>query len=76
MPVSFGVASACFRNRDQQAQCTYFDPTQPLVTDIRNRNFPDNLVIIWLGGTASPTLTQFPGRYSGAIVVTAAYTGN
>lgn len=76
MPLSFGGAAACHRNRDQQNLCTYFDPSATLVTNIRNRKFPENLVIIWIGGTVSPTPTQFPGVYRGTITLTAAYTGN
>jgi len=76
MPVSFGGASGCHHNRYQQDKCTYFDPTTTLVTNIRNRKFPDNLRVVWFGGMASPTGTQFPGVYKGTVTLTAAYTGN
>ena len=76
MPVSFGANGACHRNRDQQAQCTYFDPSTTLVTNIRNRTFPDNLHIVWVGGTVSPGAAQFPGVYRGSVTLTVAYTGN
>jgi hypothetical protein len=76
MPIAFGANGACHRNRDQQAQCTYFDPSTTLVTRIRNRNFPENLQIVWIGGTVSPAAAQFPGVYRGTITLTAAYTGN
>jgi hypothetical protein len=76
MPVSFGGAAGCHHNRYQQDKCTYFDPSTTLVTNIRNRKFPENLRIVWFGGTASPTGTQFPGVYRGTVTLTAAYTGN
>ncbi len=76
MPVSFGPLAGCHHNRDQQDKCTYFDLTVTLVARIRNRNFPDNLRIIWIGGTASPALAQFPGVYRGKVTLTTAYTGN
>ena len=76
MPINFDANAACHRNRDQQAQCTYFDPSTTLITNIRNQAFPDNLQIVWVGGTVSPTPAQFPGVYSGTITLMAAYTGN
>jgi hypothetical protein len=76
MPIAFGPTGACHRFRDQQNQCTYFDPGTTLVTRIRNRNFPDNLRIIWVGGTATPAAAQFPGVYRGTVVLATAYTGN
>ena len=76
MPVGFGATGACYRNRDQQPLCAYFDPSVPLVTRLRNRPFPDNLVVVWVGGTVTPALTQFPGVYRASITLTAAYTGN
>ena len=76
MPVSFGGTSGCHHNRYLQDKCTYFDPNTTLVTNIRNKKFPENLRIVWFGGTASPTGTQFPGVYKGTVTLTAAYTGN
>lgn len=76
MPISFGANSACHRNRDQQSQCTYFDPSTTLTANIRNRVFPENLQIVWVGGTVTPAAAQFPGVYSGTVTLMAAYTGN
>jgi hypothetical protein len=76
MPIGFGANGACYRNRDQQNLCAYFDPSTTLVTNIRNQNFPNNLVVVWIGGTVSPAVAQFPGVYRGTITLTAAYTGN
>lgn len=76
MPLSFGPQSACFRNRDQQPACSYFNPAGPLVTRLRARPFPDNVVMVWVGGTVTPGAAQFPGIYRGTITLTAAYTGN
>lgn len=76
MPISFGPTAGCHHNRDQQNKCAYFDPAITLVTRIRNRTFPDNLRIIWIGGTASPAVSQAAGVYQGTIGLTTAYTGN
>ncbi len=76
MPISFGANAACHQNRDQQAQCTYFDPSTTLITNIRNRVFPDNLQIVWIGGTVTPGAAQSPGVYSGTVTLMTAYTGN
>ncbi len=76
MPVSFGGSAACHNNRYRQDQCTYFDPSSTLVTNIRDSEFPENLRVVWFGGTASPDGTQFPGVYEGTVTLTAAYTGN
>jgi hypothetical protein len=76
MPVSFGAQGACYRNRDQQPACTYFNPAAPLVTRLRNKAFPDNALFVWVGGTVTPAAAQFPGIYRGTITLTAAYTGN
>ena len=76
MRISFGPTSGCHRNGDQQNACQYFDPTAVLITTIRNQNAPNNLRIIWIVGTVSPALGQFPGVYRGTVTLTAAYTGN
>jgi len=76
MPISFGANAACHRNRDQQGQCTYFDPSATLITTIRNRAYPDNLRLIWIGGTVTPAAAQFPGVYRGTVTLTVTYTGN
>jgi hypothetical protein len=76
MAVSFGGAAGCHHNRYQQDKCSYFDPSNTLVTNIRNRKSPDNLRVVWFGGTASPDGTQSPGVYEGTVTLTAAYTGN
>ena len=76
MPISFGANGGCHRNRIQQAQCDYFDPTTPLVVRIRNTPTPNNTYIVWMGGTVTPSPTQQPGIYRGTITLTTAYTGN
>ena len=64
------------RNRNQQAQCTYFDPSTTLIARLRPTPFPNNTYFIWIGGTAVPSPTQFPGVYTATITATVAYTGN
>jgi len=76
VPGSFGGAAGCHHSRDQQDECTFFDPSNALVTSIGNIGSPENLSIVWLGGAASPDDTQFPGVYEQSVTLTAAYTGN
>lgn len=76
MPISFGATSACWRTRDQQALCTPYDPHTALVQRIRNTPAPNNTLVVWIGGTVSPTPTQHPGFYAATITLAAVYTGN
>jgi hypothetical protein len=72
MPISFGADSACDRNRDQQNGCRYFDPSTTLVTRIRSQDSPNNLSMVWIGGTVAPTAAQNPG----CITMTVSFTGS
>ncbi|HEX9727175.1 MAG TPA: DUF4402 domain-containing protein [Gemmatimonadales bacterium] len=76
MPISFGPNGGCHRNQDQQANCTYYDPSSTLVANLRAPPFPNNTYFVWIGGTVSPSPTQFPGVYTGVISASVAYTGN
>lgn len=76
MGITFGAQAGCGRDRNQQNQCTYFDPSVGWVDRIRNNPNPKNTYYIWIGGTVSPTAGQFPGIYTGTITLTVAYTGN
>lgn len=76
MPISFGPTAGCHRNRDQQNNCTSFDPSTALVARVRATPFPNNTYFVWIGGAVTPALGQFPGVYSGIITASVAYTGN
>lgn len=76
MPIAFGAQAGCGRNRNQQNQCSYFDPASGWVDRIRNNPTPKDTYYIWMGGTVSPAAGQFPGIYKGTITLTVAYTGN
>ncbi len=76
MPITFGGQAGCGRDRNQQNQCVYFDPSLGWVDRIRNNPNPKNTYYIWIGGTVSPATAQFPGIYTGTITLTVAYTGN
>jgi len=76
IPVTFGNASGCHRTTDQQNACTLFDPGSTLTQRIRNRPPPDATYFVWLGGTVSPSPTQFPGIYTATVTATVQYTGN
>jgi len=76
MPVTFGGTSGCHRTTDAQNGCTLFNPTATLTVRLRNRPPPDATYFVWLGGTVSPSPTQFPGIYSATVTATVQYTGN
>lgn len=76
MPVTFGVTSGCHRVTDQQNACTLFNPSATLTVRLRNRPPPDATYFVWLGGTVSPSPTQFPGIYTATVTATVQYTGN
>lgn len=76
IPVAFGNTAACHRMTDQQNVCTLFNPSATLTVRLRNRPPPDATVFVWLGGTVSPSPTQFPGIYTATVTATVQYTGN
>lgn len=76
MPIAFGAQAGCGRDRNQQNQCAYFDPSVGWVDRIRNNPNPKNTYYIWIGGSVSPTAGQFPGIYTGTVALTVAYSGN
>ena len=76
MPIAFGPNAACHRDKNQQNQCAYYDPSTTLVAKLRATPYPNNTYYVWVGGTVSPSPTQFPGVYSATITATVAYTGN
>lgn len=76
IPIAYGATSGCHRNQDQQALCTYYNPTTTLTQRIRFAFPPNATYFVWLGATVTPSPTQFPGVYSGVATATVAYTGN
>jgi hypothetical protein len=76
IPLSFGAQGACARPQNNQATCTYFDPSVGVVDRIRNQNPPNNHFHVWLGGTVSPSPTQFGGVYTATVTMSVSYTGN
>jgi len=81
MPISFADDPTtgkfgCHRNQDQQANCTTYTPSTPLVARIRNNAPPQNTFYVWIGGQVSPAVGQQPGIYTGLVTMSAVYTGN
>jgi hypothetical protein len=81
MPISFADDPiigkfGCHRNQDQQANCTTYTPSTPLVIRIRNNAPPQNTFYVWIGGQVSPAVGQQPGIYTGLVTMSAVYTGN
>lgn len=76
MPIAFGPSGACHRDKNQQSQCAYYDPSTTLVARLRAAPYPTNTYFVWVGGTVSPAPAQVPGVYSATISATVAYTGN
>lgn len=76
IPLSFGGAAGCHAAMDNQNACSTFDPALTLTTRIRNQAPPGNTHFVWLGGSALPSPTQFPGIYTATVTATVQYTGN
>jgi len=76
IPLTFGATSACHGTLNNQNACSFFDPSVTLTTRIRNVAAPNNTHYVWLGGTVTPSPTQFPGVYTAVVIATVQYTGN
>ena len=76
MPVAFGAVSGCYYQRDQQNNCTTYDPATILLARIRPTPPPNNTLYVWLGGTVTPGGSQVPGSYLAVVTASVAYTGN
>lgn len=76
MPLAFGPNSGCWRRMQGQGGCTFYDPNTTLIARIRNQNYPNNNLWVWIGGTVTPSPTQHTGVYQGTIAMTVVYTGN
>ena len=64
MPLSFATNDAGFSGTNSITSQVAFNPYQNYVTIMFN-----NRVGIFLGGTASPTVTQAAGAYTGTVVM-------
>lgn len=76
IPLIFGGSAACHAALNNQNACSIFDPSVTLTTRIRNQASPNNTHYVWLGGTVTPSPTQFPGIYTAVVIATVQYTGN
>lgn len=76
IPLTFGGAAACHGTMDNQFACNLMDPSVTLTARIRNQAPPNNTHYVWLGGTVTPSPTQFPGIYTAVVIATVQYTGN
>jgi hypothetical protein len=76
IPLTFGWSAACHATQDNQNACSLIDPSVTLTARIRNQAPPDNTHYVWLGGTVTPSPTQFPGVYTAVVIATVQYTGN
>ncbi len=72
LTVVFGSSDGGYANRNRIDESLPFDPTLPLITDLKN----GGRLFVWLGGTVLPTSVQPSGAYNATIVLTVAYTGN
>ncbi len=72
IPLTFASTDAAWGRTNNTSSGTLFDPNLPLIVSFTNRR----RIFVWLGGTASPSVSQAPGSYSGTITLTVAYTGN
>jgi hypothetical protein len=72
LPLQFTAGDAGYSQSNTIGAATAFDPRVPLVTRLAN----NGRLYVWLGGTALPASTQWPGDYNATVTLTAAYTGN
>ena len=73
LPISFGPTAAGHYTLPQPQNAVLFDPHVTRITRLRPSN---GFLYAWLGGTVSPSLTQPPGVYTGAITLVVSYTGS
>lgn len=73
LPIGFGPTAAGHYTLPQSQNAVLFDPHLTSITRLRPSN---GVLYAWLGGTVSPSLTQAPGVYTGAITLVVSYTGN
>ncbi len=73
LPIGFGPTSAGHSTLPQSRNAVLFDPRLTHITRLRPSN---GRLYTWLGGTVSPSLTQAPGVYTGAVTLVVSYTGN
>jgi len=68
LPISFGAGSAGYGD---VGVSTTFDPSS-----VETTKLVAGALLVFIGGTVSPTPTQAAGAYSGTISLTVAYTGS
>jgi hypothetical protein len=74
MPLSFTSTDASYSDGSgsQSAPTGTLNPNGPSTIDIG----PGGSLLIWIGGTVAPTVSQTGGDYSADITLTVTYTGN
>jgi hypothetical protein len=73
LPIAFGPTAAGHYTLPQSQNAVLFDPHVTRITRLRPSN---GFLYAWLGGTVSPSLSQPPGVYTGAVTLVVSYTGN
>ncbi len=74
IPISFGPTDASYGSAagDQSSPKGTMNPNGPVV----GRIGASGQLLIWIGGTVAPAISQTGGTYSAQIMLSVAYTGN
>lgn len=72
LPVRYGPSAAAYSLTSAPADAVAFDPALPFTVSLPAAG----RLQVYVGGTATPTVTTPAGRYGAVITLTAAATGN
>jgi len=71
LPLTLGATSGCWSGAITQSGCTTYDASTTLTQNLSAAGF----LIVWLGGTVTPTANQAAGTYTASVTMNVAYTG-
>lgn len=72
MPLRWGPSAAAYSITGGVADAIAFDPALPFTVSLP----ASGRLLVFLGGTAQPSITQTPGRFTAVITLTASSVGN
>lgn len=72
LPLRWGPSAAAYSLSGGVADAIAFDPALPFTVALP----ASGRLLVFLGGTAQPAMTQMPGRFTAVITLTASSVGN
>jgi hypothetical protein len=72
LPLRWGPSAAAYSVSGGVADAVAFDPALPFTVSLP----ASGRMLVFLGGTAQPSVTQTPGRFTAVITLTASSVGN